>query len=152
MTIKHVQPLAKINLIFALLQILLALFFYFKGTAAGLVLILIALPFLVRKGIEINSEKKQFREIKSLFGVTIGKWKNLPTIEYVSVFKTIKNNRLRARTAETTHGFTVYKVNLFYKQNQHLEVYITEDKNEAFKLADHFSKSFEIEIFDASEN
>jgi len=152
MTIKHLQPLAKINLIFALLQIILAFFFYYKGTAVRFILIFIAFLFLVRNGIEINPEKKQFRKINSLFGLTIGRWKNLPSIEYVSVFKTVKNSRLRVRTAETTHGFTVYKINLFYNQNKHLEVYTTEDKKEAFIIANHFAESFKIKVFDAIIN
>ena len=151
MNIKHLQPLAIINVVFAILLFLITIFFYIQGTSAGFIYVVFIIFLLFRKGLELDLNGKRYRKIISIFGLNIGKWKTLPPIEYISVFKTIKNSRLRLRTAETTLGFVVYKLNLFYNKNQHLEVYIADEKEDAFKVANQIAKVLNVEIYDATE-
>ena len=43
------------------------------------------------------------------------------------------------------------KLNLFYNTNKKIEVYKTEDLQEAFELAKHLADTFQIDILDATE-
>ncbi len=150
MSIKHLQPISTVKIVFAIILSLFAVFLFFEGTFFGIILLGAALKLSLRQGFELDLNGKRFRTIYSLFGIIIGFWKKLPNIEYVSVFKTIKNTRTRVVTAETTYGFEVYKLNLFYNTNQHLEVYISDDKEDAHKVANHIAIVLDIEIYDAS--
>jgi len=152
MTLKHFEPYSKIKLFLILVLLLIIAFFYFQGTSAGFVFVIFIVILLLREGLEIDLKKERYRKILSFFGINIGIWKPLPKTEYISVFKTIKNSRIRSRSAETTHGFIVYKVNLFYSQNKHLEIYISEDKSEVFKLAKQIASILNVEVFDATKN
>ena len=58
--------------------------------------------------------EKKYREIYSVVGIDFGKWKDLPELEYVSVFETTENKRVQAMGATTTMKNNIYKLNLFY--------------------------------------
>jgi len=152
MTLKHFEPYSKIKIFFIIVLLFIIAFFYFKGTSAGFVFVVFIVILLLREGLEIDLKRDRYRKIISFFGLNIGTWKPLPKTEYISVFKTIKNSRIRSRSAETTHGFVIYKVNLFYSQNKHLEIYLSEDKSEVFRLAKQIASILNVEIFDATEN
>lgn len=152
MTLKHIEPYSKLNLFFIGVLLFIIAFFYFQGTSAGFVFVIFIVILLYRKGLEIDLKKERHRKTMCFFGMNIGVWRPLPKIKYISVFKTIKSSRLRGKTAETTYGFVVYKVNLFQGQNKHLEIYITEDKSDAFKLAKQIALVLNLEVFDATEN
>jgi len=151
MSIKHLQPVAAIKIVFAIILSLFSVYLFFEGTSYGIILLGAALKLSLREGFELDLDGKKYRKIYSVFAVNFGKWKNLPSIEYISVFKTIKKNRSRVVTAEATLGFEVYKLNLFYDRNQHLEVYHTDEKEDAFKVANHIAMVLDIKVFDATE-
>ena len=151
MTIKHLQPLATIKIVFALILSFFSVFLFFEGTFFGIILLGAALKLSLKEGFELDLSGKKHRKLYSFFAINFGKWENLPIIEYISVFKTIKNSRTRVWTAETTYGFEVYKTNLFYNKNKHLEVYFSEDKEDAFKVANHIAMILDVEIFDATK-
>ncbi len=151
MTYKQLQPTPIIKVIFAFVLTLLAIYLFLAGTLFGAVLLGIALKFALREGVEVDFKNNRFRKIYSFFGLNFGSWAKLPQIEYISVFKTKKNVRSRALTAETTRGFEVYKLNLFYNTNQHIEAYITDSKEDAFEAAKRMSTVLDVEIYDATE-
>ena len=87
MSIKHLQPISTIKIVFAIILSLFAVFLFFEGTFFGIILLGAALKLSLRQGFELDLNGKRFRTIYSLFGIIIGFWKKLPNIEYVSVFK-----------------------------------------------------------------
>ncbi|WP_310993406.1 hypothetical protein [Aequorivita marina] len=149
--IRHLQPVANIKIVFAIILTLLALYFIFSGTILGIILLGIALKLSLRNGFELDLEQKKYRKVYSIFAINFGVWKALPKIEYLSVFKTIKNSRARVITAEATLGFEVFKVNLFYNQNQYLDVYVSDSMEDAFKVAKHIAVVLELDILDATK-
>ncbi len=151
MSIKHLQPVATIKIVFAIILSLFSVYLYFEGTYFGIILLGAALKLSLREGFELDINGKKYRKLYSIFAINFGNWKSLPSIEYVSVFKTIKKSRARVVAAEANLGFEVYKLNLFYNRNQHLEVYITDEKEDAFKVANHIAMVLDLEVFDASE-
>ncbi|MDN3723041.1 hypothetical protein QRD02_01490 [Aequorivita sp. SDUM287046] len=149
--IRHLQPVANIKIIFAIVLSLFAIYLFFEGTLFGLILLGAALKLSLREGFELNLEEKEYRKVYSIFALNFGFWKNLPDAEYVSVFKTIKNSRARVITAEANLGFEVFKVNLFYSQNKHIDVYASDDLEDAFVIAQHIATVLELDIFDATK-
>lgn len=102
-------------------------------------------------GSQVNIAEKTFRNIWSLFGVRIGKWKASPDFEYISVFKGKQSQRVNSISASAKFTEEVFLVNLFYERNKHLTFYRTFDKEDAFKVAKHFYLAFGIDILDATE-
>ena len=150
--IRHLQPVATIKIIFAIILSLFSVYLFFEGTLFGLILLGAALKLSLREGFELNLEEKKYRNVYSIFAINFGFWKNLPKAEYVSVFKTTKNSRARVITAEANLGFEVYKLNLFYDRNRHIEVYISDEMEDAFGVAKHIALALELDILDATKS
>lgn len=118
----------------------------------GIMIFFIGVNMLLTEGTEINLESKTYRSIKSILGLHFGKWKPCPEFEYVSVFKTKEATAVSAYGAEiATFKNDVIMLNLFSKGNKHFTVYKTDDKTEAFKVAEHFKLALEIDILDATQ-
>ncbi len=149
--IKHSQPVSKVKMLFAIVLVLLSVYLFFEGTLFGIVLLGAALKLSLQEGIELKLDDKKYRKIYSVLDINLGVWKPLPEIEYVSVFKTIKKSRARVIAAEANLGFQVYKVNLFYKKNKHLETFVAEDIDDAFKVAKQIALALDIDVLDATE-
>lgn len=115
-------------------------------------MIVLGIGLNTKDGSEINLSVKQYRTIKSVFGITIGNWKPLPEFEYVSVFRTKENQTVRVVTAEATSSSEIILLNLFYNRNKHITFYKTDNKEDAFKVAEHFKLALDIDILDATEN
>jgi hypothetical protein len=124
--------------------------FLFASITLGLIFQAIGLNLLSTEGSEINFDNNTYRNIKSLFGKKFGKWKPCPEFEYVSVFKTKENQTVRVVTAETTFQTDIIQLNVFYKGNKHITFYKTQDKNDAFNVAEKFKSIFGIDILDAT--
>ena len=125
--------------------------FIFANIIFGAIFLVIGLNLLSTEGSEINLETNTFRNVKSIFGYNFGKWQQCPEFEYVSVFKTRESQTVRVVTAEATLQSDVILLNLFYKGNKHITFYKTQDKNDAFTVAEKFKSIFKIDILDATE-
>ncbi|WP_179004175.1 hypothetical protein [Winogradskyella forsetii] len=117
----------------------------------GLIFCGLGAYFFHTDGIEINLEQKTYRNTLSLFSLTFGKWKDLPEIEYISVFATTQSTKVRALTAETMVKKAVIKVNLFYNTNRKIEAFVTEDTQKAFDVAKEIATVLNIDVLDATE-
>ncbi|WP_158846259.1 hypothetical protein [Algibacter sp. L1A34] len=106
---------------------------------------------MLREGSEIDLASKKYREIYSVMGIKFGVWKDLPDIEYVSVFKTKENKRVQGMGASANFSNEVYKLNLFYNRNNKIEVYLAEDISNAFENAKYIADVLNIDVFDATE-
>jgi len=138
--------------IFGVSLLVFGLFTFLMGIwLMGLISISFALNLLSTEGSQINFITKQYRSIKSIAGIHIGKWKPCPEFEYVSVFKTQENQTVNVVAATTTLNKNVILLNLFYSGNKHITFYKTTDKADAFKVAKHFALVFNIDILDATE-
>jgi len=125
----------------------ISLFSSFKG----FILIGMGIFLLLIEGSEFDFKNQKYREIKSVLGISFGKWNPIPNIEYVSVFRTNETTTLRSRTAEANVSNEIIKLNLFYNTNQKIEAYNTYDVNDAFKKAKQIASILNIDILDATE-
>ena len=112
----------------------------------------IGVNLILTEGSEIDLENKLYRTVKSIFGINIGKWKKCPKFEYVSVFKTKETQRVNVVTATTAFTSEIILLNLFYNGNKNITFYKTDNKDDAFKVAEHFKLALDIDILDATEN
>ena len=117
----------------------------------SLVLSGIGVFLMLTQGSEIDLSSRRYREFYSILGIDFGKWKELPTIDYVSVFKTKENSRVQGLGASAKMSSEIYKLNLFYNTNQKIEAYRTEDVEDAFRKAKQLHEALNIDILDATE-
>ncbi len=150
MTLRHLQPVPQIKIFFAIVLAFLSVYLFFAGSYYGLILLAAALRLGLREGVEMELEGKRYRKVYSIFAVNFGTWKKLPPIEYVSIFKTTRKTRARVITAEAHLGTTVYRINLFYERNKHLDVYESEEKENTLEIARHIATILETPIWDAT--
>lgn len=125
--------------------------FFTANILFGVIFMVIGLNLVSTDGSEIDLQSKTYRIIKSIFGINIGKWKPCPEFEYLSVFKTKESQTITVVTATTTITCDIIHLNLFYGANKHLTFYKTDDKAEAFKVAEHFKLALDIDILDATD-
>ncbi len=147
-TFKRKLPVWK--LIIGCLAIMVGIIGVFKDLK-GFVIIAMGIYFLLIEGSEFNFDNNTYRKIKSILGVSFGKWKPIPNIEYVSVFKTSETTTIREKSAEANVTNEIVKLNLFYNTNQKVEAYYTYDIDDAFKKAREIASLLNVDILDATE-
>lgn len=123
----------------------------FSGNLLGLIFCLVSILFFNRDGNEIDLETRQYRAFSGLFEFRFGKWKNLPKIDYISVFNTTETTIIKDFTGDATVTAPIIVLNLFYKGNHRIKAYATTDKEDAFKVAKQIAKILKIDILDATE-
>lgn len=150
---KHLAPIPLVKIAFALVVFLMGGYILIaqQGVFYGLLFIAAGLRLSMRNGIELNLEDKKFRHVYSVFAIDFGSWQSIPTIEYISVFKTKQKRRLRFFVAQALTENEVYKLNLFYGSNKHIEAYIAETKEDAFEVANHMALALNTEVYDATQ-
>ena len=152
LTLKHVNSLHPLKIVFAFLLSLLSVYLLFSGTLFGLILLGAAFKLALQEGIEISLEGKKYRKLYSIFGISIGSWKVLPDIDYISVFQTKKKSRARVIAAQADLGFEIYRLNLFYETNKHIVAFEADDREDAFAKAKHIALVLDIPVHDATKS
>lgn len=147
---RFLNPISPIKVFFSIVVALFGVYLLTQGTMFGLIILGVSARLALREGAEVEVFENRYRNLYSVWGVTVGNWKPLPDIEYVSVFKTVKNYRARVITAEANMGKTVFRINLFYQTNKHITVYETDTKEDAMHKANGLAKALEIEVYDAT--
>lgn len=152
--ITYLKEVSLAKKIFAIVLILLGiLIFVTMSLFIGFTAIGIGLNLVSTEGSEINLSNKTYRTIKSIFGINFGKWKPCPAFEYVSIFKTKESIQVSASGAAIgTFKNDIILLNLFYNRNKHITFYKTDEKADAFKVAEHFKLALDVDILDATEH
>jgi hypothetical protein len=151
--ITYLKEIPVIKKVFGIAIIIAGLYIFLTTNIVfGLIFIVIGINLILREGSQINLENKTYRIIKSIFGIHIGKWKPCPKFEYISVFRTKENQTVNVVSATTTFTTEVILLNLFYNRNKHLTFYKTDNKVDAFEVAEHFKLALDIDILDATES
>ena len=122
-----------------------------SGNLFGMIFCGMSVFFFNRDGSEIDLKIKKYRTFIELFGLRFGTWKNLPEIEYISVFSTTESAKVRVLSAEATVKNDIIVLNLFYNGNHRIKAYATTDKEDAFKVAKQIAGILKIDILDATE-
>jgi len=149
--IKYIKKVPAWKTILGILIALFSLYFIISGTIFGIVPIAYSVLLLQTNGTEINLEKKKFRKIYSILGLSFGKWKLLPETEYVSVYATTQTTKVWGNSANTNVKEDIYAINIFYDTNKKIEVCNSYSHKEAFDIGAHISYTLNIDLLDATE-
>ncbi|SNR56914.1 hypothetical protein SAMN04488009_2494 [Maribacter sedimenticola] len=99
-----------------------------------------ALTFSIVKDVLFDLQNKRYKLQYGVGPIRYGIWKELPEIEYVSVFK-----------QPLVDGNFIYEANLWYAKNRHFNVYESESKQQAYLFGENIAKILEIDLLDATE-
>ncbi|WP_123896634.1 hypothetical protein [Aureibaculum marinum] len=126
----------------------LGIFFLFSGGIIyGFVIMGIAINFLMQKGVELDLPNMKYRELMSWYGIKFGKWKQLPDIEYISIFETKKSSRFRAGGGNATYiSEVIFKLNMFYQRNKHITLLATKNKDKVMEIATIISQELNVQL------
>ncbi|WP_273568338.1 hypothetical protein [Maribacter halichondriae] len=107
---------------------------------AALVLLPSALAFSVVKDVFFDLTQNKYKEQYCVGPIKWGKWKNLPKIDYVSVFKQPKED-----------GEYIFETNLWYQKNRHFKIYENSDLASVFEMGVSVAKLLHVDLLDATE-
>lgn len=99
----------------------------------------IGVSFCYRKRIHIDVFNSRFKPTIELGPLKLGKWQIIRNYQYVSVFH-----------QPLTSGTYTFKVNLWYDNNKHFELYEKDDYKEAFLIGYELSEELNIDLLDAT--
>jgi len=104
-------------------------------------------------GIQIDFENKKYRLGIFLGQNAFGKWKELPEIKYISVFKTTYTRTVRGISGigSVSSKEKTIVINLIHGKNRRLKVYMTDEVSDAFEKANYIAEKLELKIYDATE-
>lgn len=109
------------------------------------------ISYFVLTGFEINKSTRKFRKIVSAFGFSAGKWKELPTVNYVTVVAvriTRKNLHITGTFVEIDNGDKDFIVNLIVNDNTKYITLFSLDKEPAIKLALEIGEFLNTKVLD----
>lgn len=111
----------------------------FSLLEAAIFLIPSALAFSVVRSSLFDMENKQFKIAYVVGPFRWGKWRPLPKIEYVSVFRQSKAD-----------GSFVYEANLWYKGNRHFNIYENQHQETVMLMGKNVAQLLKVDLWDAT--
>jgi hypothetical protein len=151
---RPIWQLALAALFFTLSVLLLFLFFSnwgnttdltkLKGRVGFLVFSIMTfangLFFSIVRDCIFDLQKERYKIQYSVGPIRVGKWKGLPEIEYISVFRQL-----------LTNGNYVFETNLWYAQNRHFKIYENLERTPAFEMGKEVAEILKVNLLDATE-
>ena len=122
------------NLIYALI---IAAYYFFVAFCA----MLMGLRFSMKNTMFFDLENRKFKDQYKVGPFKMGKWKLLPELEYVSVFK---------------NGRDIFEINIWHRKNKkytdkHFNIYNYHEEEEAFETGFYIANQLNIKLLDATE-
>jgi hypothetical protein len=142
------------TLFYTLAILLLAIFFFgyeaflnrtgnakgdFSLLYIGFMCISQGILFSVVKNIHFDLGLKKVKEEHQVGPIKIGKWKNLPEIKYVSIFRQPKAD-----------GAYIFEVNLWYKRNKHFNIYQNTHLETVVLMGRSIAQTLNVDLWDAT--
>jgi hypothetical protein len=88
-----------------------------------------------KKNAYIDLKKMLFRPTFEVGPLKLGRWTQIKSPEYISVFQ----------------SQTAYEINLWYQTNKHLELYKRDNYVDALRMAFELSEELDIDLYDATD-
>ena len=102
----------------------------------SIITFLMGLKYSTKSIMFFDLKNKKYKNQYSVGPIKVGKWKELLLLEYVSVFK---------------NGKGIFEINLWYKGNNHFNIYNYFDQEEAFEMGYYIANQLNIKLLDATE-
>lgn len=127
------------------------LIYLFTDRAFGFYLFLSypLLFYFVKQHMQIDFINNKYRLGTDIFGTTMGKWEDLPAVEYISVFAATYRNGLEG--VDDRAFFKKLEINLVYARNKKLNVWVGDDKFKAIEAAKFIGENLNLRVLDATQ-
>ena len=110
----------------------------------ALFMLVLGLRFSVTTSIWFDLKGRRYKKEHKVGPVRLGKWEQLPDIEYVSVFK-------QAVILPGEDDGHVFNVNVWYGHNQHFTIYTNADGKPAYDMALYIAVRLKMDMLDATD-
>ncbi|TRW22855.1 hypothetical protein FMM05_16510 [Flavobacterium zepuense] len=107
-------------------------------------MLVFGLRFSVVTSICFDMATRRYKKEYRVGRVKFGRWKQLPEIEYVSVFK-------QAIVLPGEDNAHMYTVNVWYGHNQHFTIYTKADGKPAYDMALFIATRLKVDMLDATD-
>ena len=107
-------------------------------------MLIIGLRFSVITSIWFDMKASRYKKEYRVGPVKVGKWEQLPNVEYVSVFR-------QAVTLPGEDDGHVYNVNVWYGHNRHFTIYTNADTKSAYNMALYIATRLKTDLLDATD-
>ena len=148
---KPIWQIVLAALFFTIAIFLLISFFYFfqynsfedliKDITSLLFTVLIfvfgGISFSQKRTMFFDLEKKKFKDQFSIGSLKIGRWQDLPPLNYISVFG-----------VDSKYSFTI---NLWYDRNKYINIFAIWGREKAFETAFEIASQLNIKLLDATK-
>ena len=106
---------------------------------------LLGVRFSLIQNIHFDLKDKRYKKEYSVGIIGVGVWKQLPEIEYVSVFK----QSLKSDESGEHCGFK-FNLNMWYPVNKHFTIYSCDEPEPVFVVAKFIAKKLQVDLLDAT--
>lgn len=108
------------------------------------------LNFSVIRNVCFDTEGKRYKNEYAVGPVKAGKWKHLPNIEYVSVFRQLWSSDNDGDGVTDKTGYR-YDVNIWHDTSKHFTIYTSHELEMAFEMAKHIAVKLNVDLLDATK-
>lgn len=95
------------------------------------------ISFSQKRTMFFDLKKRKFKSQLSVGPIKIGKWQDLPPLNYISVF--------------VIDSKSSFSINLWYDKNKHINIFTFFDKEKAFEIAFEIADQLNIKLLDATK-
>ncbi|MGB0850683.1 MAG: hypothetical protein ACPGTP_05520 [Bacteroidia bacterium] len=108
--------------------------------------------FFAKEVLQIDLKKEEHRTAFSLFGLFLGKWEDLPEVEYVSIFPTKLSQTINSAQTGTNSSMSheEVRVNFIYQKNKRMHVFTSNNIEEVRQVALRFAEIMNLGVYDCS--
>lgn len=115
----------------------------------SIVLFSLGLRFSLIQNILFDIKNKRFKKEFDIGFTKLGKWKQLPNLEYISVFKQDTSSDSDG-DGRKTRGI-IYNVNVWHQTSKHFTIYSNHYPDPALEMGKHIATSLKIDLLDATD-
>jgi len=104
------------------------------------VFLILGFGFSSIKNVLFDLKNNKYKDEYAVGPIKFGRWKKLPKIKYVSLFK-----------QPLKDGNYIFEVNLWYKRNKHFNIYKNNYFETALEMAFYIASKLNIKLLDATK-
>jgi hypothetical protein len=134
---------------FGFVLIALGGYLVFKSNWFGFLAMLVGMPmFFAVIGIQIDLDKKLYREFYGLLNFRFGKWLQLPPIEYITIYVEHYAQRGSVASIDNVSKYSKVKVSLIAEKNTRYDAGYFNTKELALQTGIFLAKKFNTKLLD----
>jgi hypothetical protein len=146
---KAKRPMWKVVLA-PLLFIAIPMCIFYGYWAVVLVLLVNALKFSLVNNVYFEVEKMRYKNEYAIGFIRFGKWRDLPNIEYVCVFRQAWVQDSDGDGQTDGAGYK-YDVNVWHDTSKHFTIYTNPEKESAYEMAMDLAMRLGVDFLDATD-